>query len=695
MTFLQPFLLLALPLVALPIIIHLINQRRYQSIQWAAMVFLLAANRMARGYARLRQFLILLFRVLAIAGLIFAVSRPLASGWIGRTAGGLPDTTLILLDRSPSMRQQGQGTTVSKLEAGRQQLARTLDVLGSGRWVLIDSATNQASEFNSPGDLLRLAAAEPCSASADLPAMLEAARDYIRANRCGRTEIWICSDLRKNDWNADSARWQALRDSFLNFPQGIRIHLLAYPESATGNLAVRVTNVRRQQAAAGAELLVSLTLSCEKAAETARSVPVQFEIEGARSQVTVEMTGSTHEIKDHRIPIERTRERGWGKVSIPADANPGDNEFYFVFDRPQPRKTVVVGDDARAVAATQLAAAISPDPAIVCSAESIGPEKIGGVDWDGVALLVWQAPLPDASAAQTVEAFVNRGGQVLFLPPRVPGETTFLGARWQTWTEEKAESPIETWRGDQDVLANTQSGAALPVGQLQIRRICGLSGELTPLATLKGGKPLLARAPTSRGGVYFCATTPDPRDSSLAVNGVVLYVLVQRALAAGASVLGQTRQLTAGEASLEQPATWRQIAGPPDAISTEFAQYAGVYGTGEKLLAVNRAAAEDQATVLSNERVSGLFNGLNFSRVDDSAGGLSGLIQEIWRPFLMAMMIALLAEAALCLPRRGSEPVGAGFPAPGTTRRPEMAATVMTNGSIEAKLSTASARKAP
>src|SRR5439155_9899397 len=75
MTFLQPMLLIALPLVALPIVIHLINQRRYQTIRWAAMIFLLAANRMSRGYAELRQWLILLFRTLAVGTLVFAVSR--------------------------------------------------------------------------------------------------------------------------------------------------------------------------------------------------------------------------------------------------------------------------------------------------------------------------------------------------------------------------------------------------------------------------------------------------------------------------------------------------------------------------------------------------------------------------------------------------------------------------------------------
>src|SRR5512136_3050442 len=180
--FLQPLLLWGLPLVALPIIIHLINQRRFQTIRWAAMMFLLAANRMSRGYARLRQWLILLFRMLAIAGLIVAVSRPLASGWLGLAAGGRADTTIILLDRSPSMQQQGAGTVISKLEAGRQRLVETLGMLGSSRWVLIDSASKTPRELDSPEDLNRLPCAGPCSAEADLPAMLEAARDYIRAN---------------------------------------------------------------------------------------------------------------------------------------------------------------------------------------------------------------------------------------------------------------------------------------------------------------------------------------------------------------------------------------------------------------------------------------------------------------------------------------------------------------------------------
>ena len=120
----------------------------------------------------------------------------------------------------------------------------------------------------------------------------------------------------------------------------------------------------------------------------------------------------------------------------------------------------------------------------------------------------------------------------------------------------------------------------------------------------------------------------------------------------GAAVLGRTRQLVAGDTANEQPGNWTRVAGSSDALSTEYVHHAGVYTAGDRLLAVNRAAAEDQAGVLADGRVTELFKGLNFTRVDDRAGSLSGLIEEIWRPFMVVMMISLLVEAGLCLTRR-------------------------------------------
>jgi hypothetical protein len=206
---------------------------------------------------------------------------------------------------------------------------------------------------------------------------------------------------------------------------------------------------------------------------------------------------------------------------------------------------------------------------------------------------------------------------------------------------------------DQDLLANSMGGVSLPVGELETYRFCPVRGEeLTPLATLAGGEPLVSRLATSSGGVYFCGTNTRAANSSLANNGVVLYVAVQRALANGASGLGNTRQLIAGRIEANLAIDWKQIAGSRDAISTEFPFHGGVYENRQQLLAINRAAdQEDHASFLSAEQVDGLFERLDFDLVQSDIDTATSLVREIWRVFLLAVILALLAEALLCVPR--------------------------------------------
>ena len=191
MSFTFPTLLLSsLPLVALPLVIHLVNRHRHRTKAWAAMMFLLSAKRMTRGMARLRQILIMLVRMLAIAVLLFAVSRPLASGWLGLMAGGQPDTVILLLDRSASMQQWNLDTRHSKRQTGLEKLSSMAKDLGQNtRVVLIDSATNQPTEIDDPNLLPVLPETELTETTADIPAMLQTAGDYIADNQTGRTDM--------------------------------------------------------------------------------------------------------------------------------------------------------------------------------------------------------------------------------------------------------------------------------------------------------------------------------------------------------------------------------------------------------------------------------------------------------------------------------------------------------------------------
>ena len=199
-----PWLWATIALIALPVVIHLINQYRHRTVKWAAMMFLLDAKRMTSGMARLRQVLILLARTLAVACLIFAVARPLASGWLGLAAGGAPETVIVVLDRSASMEQQNLTTGMSKRAAALEKLTEFLETTGRGngtQLVLIESTENVAREVDSLEALRALPETAATATTADIPGMLHTALEYTTTNQIGRTDVWVCSDLRSNDWD--------------------------------------------------------------------------------------------------------------------------------------------------------------------------------------------------------------------------------------------------------------------------------------------------------------------------------------------------------------------------------------------------------------------------------------------------------------------------------------------------------------
>ncbi len=650
MSFLQPLLLAALPLIALPILIHLVNQRRYETMPWGAMIFLLAANRLSRGFARLRQWLILAARTLVVAALIFALARPLASGWLGLAAGSRADTTIILLDRSPSMSAISSGGVSTKLDAGKRHLAETLEKLGSDHWVLIDSATARPVELQSPQALLNAPETEPVGASANLPAMLRAAYQYMQSNQTGRTDIWICSDMRKHDWGAEGGQWPAIRESFVDLPQSVRFYLLAFPQEAQENTSLRVTDVRRKQTDQGATLIVSLNITRSGATEEPKTVPVEFDIDGARSTIDIEMNGSTHELKNHEIPLGANQLQGWGRVAIPADSNNLDNEFFFVFDQPPVRKTLLVTEESQESRPLRLAAEIATEAEVQNAIELSSPSQLSSIAWEEVGLVLWQAPLPDGEEAKLLRSFVESDGRVILFPPLSPGSNSFYDLSWGRWNETPDDVIVSNWRGDADLLAHTQSGTALPVGELKVHKTCEIIGETTPLATLSNGEVLLGRVPTARGGVYALATTTADSDSSLATDGVVLYVMVQRALSEGCERLGQVRQKVAGTIEGDS-SDWKRLTGAELALSNQYAYHSGVFSVDKKLIALNRTTAEDATRALSDEKISELFDGLDLVQIDNRVGESSSLVQEIWRLFLIAMLVALIAEAFLCLPK--------------------------------------------
>ncbi|MCU0717366.1 MAG: BatA domain-containing protein [Pirellula sp.] len=660
MNFLQPWLLLALPLLAIPIVIHLIHLRRYQSIPWAAMQFLLTATKMSSGYSRLRQWLVLALRALALAALVFFMARPLASGVSSWLASDVSQLQILVLDRSPSMQQTvgEQGTT--KLQAVLDNYIKWNTTVGTGATVVFTSAFDEPLEFASAQQLLGDPRLQGNSLTSDLPALVENATRYIEQKGAARATIWIATDRMESDWKSQSGEWGTIRSAVKDGSADIRFQVLL-ADSAMQNRSIQLEEAKLVPTDKGSELSLSCRVlfspqSGAGSSDTKQTVPLEIRIGEANTLVNVEVVSGLGELKGFRVPVEQAsgKAAGWGSIQLPPDSNLADNIAYFAFEPPVPRKTLIVSEDATRLEAISLAANISPDGSVQHSVQIIEPSQLSSVLWEDVVFVVWHGPLPPGEDSALIKGFVERGGQVLFLPPEYPTEQSFMGLRWSAWVQAESASTEEVgqrlgpWRNDTVLLGNTQNGSAVPLGDILVTRYCTMETSGLELASLPKEIPWLVRLePASEaaiGTAYAMASTSQLSD------------LVQRMIHEGSERLGRRSNRDVEGTAKSWSGTTELVLGNEQALSNRRFEHAGVYREESRTFAQNRKRDEDTTIKISDQDLERTFEGLVWFRVDASIQD-SGVVQEVWRWFAWCMLIALLAESVLSLPSKRNQTI--------------------------------------
>src|SRR4051794_14648906 len=129
MSFFAPIFLPLLALASVPIIIHLLNRRRFQIVEWAPMKYLKLTIKTNRRRLRIEQILLLILRTLVIVFLFLAVSRPVLSQGSG---GGLLSShartsRFIVIDDSLSMGyQQDRRSAFDNAKDAASQVLHTI-----------------------------------------------------------------------------------------------------------------------------------------------------------------------------------------------------------------------------------------------------------------------------------------------------------------------------------------------------------------------------------------------------------------------------------------------------------------------------------------------------------------------------------------------------------------------------------------
>ena len=647
MLFLSPLFLWGLTFASIPVIIHLINRRRHQTIQWAAMQFLLKATRQSRGKRKLRNIIILACRCLLLAGLIVAAAKPVVSGLIG-WGGGSIDTVVLLLDRSASMEIRAGDGLKSRREIILEKVADAIDDLGNPRLVLIDSASLQPQEVPSPDVLAEIAGTQATDSAADIPAMLNRAADWLR-DSTGKSEVWVASDLQSTNWDSADEGWATLRASIDSLPNSPRLRVLSMTGPADANSSVRVLSARRS----GNRLQLELEVLRYGDRRSSVTLPLSIHIDGSSTTDSLTMDGQALRFQKS-IQLPDKADSGYGWVSIPGDGNPRDNVAYFAYGQALDRKTMVVS--LAGESADYLTLLAAPPGLDGFSVKAVMPDQAIKELSNDLAAVVWAAPLPkEASDQQALESFVSAGGELMLMPPGIGGEDQLLGISWSEVQESARDKffILEEWNRMDGLFRDAIDGTML-AGQ----RFKGLKrqiplGDIVPLATWADGQPALTRRIINEGTVWCLGSIPDYTWSDLGDADLLLPAL-QRMVLAGADRFDRAYQGEVGRNTARRSeGTSRRLDsyGQPDVANALYE--AGVYDTGDQLLAINRPDIEDIPGILTRDELDGLLDGISFSMFDQTGQvDDSGLSRDVWRAFLIAAMLFLIAEALLCLPKK-------------------------------------------
>jgi hypothetical protein len=211
-----PWLLLGLVAILLPVLIHLLNRRRFDIVEWGAMRFLKISQKTRRKIF-IEDILLLILRMLLVAVLVVGLAGPFLTRTV-TVPGSRPVRDLVfVVDGSASM---GCLTADGKQTAQQVAIAWAnglLDDLQPGDSVGLIDAREQPIVLLAPtvdhGRVRKALADLPApDGGCDAPAAITAARQLLKDSTRGPRDILVLTDGQRSGYADRNAkiRWELL-----------------------------------------------------------------------------------------------------------------------------------------------------------------------------------------------------------------------------------------------------------------------------------------------------------------------------------------------------------------------------------------------------------------------------------------------------------------------------------------------------
>jgi uncharacterized membrane protein YobD (UPF0266 family) len=534
--FLYPIFLFGLIAASLPLLIHLLNRRKLNRIRFPAVRFILMSQkRISRSY-RLRHWILLALRTMAVVLLALLLANPIFQTGAGLFAGGGPVSLVILLDNSLSMTWSGDGIVFKQAKEAARLLITSLG--DSDRAAILPTSISgkEPLRLKLEKDVLlkELDQIEIADGTANFSIALGKAYELL-GEPAGQKEIRLISDLGLTGW--DNFSMSSLKQVDPAIPvKAIRVGRKQKP------LNIAVKEVR----AAGHGIGVDLPLHLEAVVanfsdQEVKDLLVQLSIDGQNRD---QKLTSVPPRGDTTVPLQtRLSQAGShaGLLTIKKDGLAGNASMHFgVHAQDQLRVLLIDGDPQTSLVQSEtffLTRALNPAGESDSSQylpTVIVPEALSGTALDSYQVIVLcnVATLPDAFVSKLQNYLRGGGGLLIFGGDRLQADhyNTKLAPILQSPIRDKKQGLEATGEkiGKIDLTHPALQSLSDNLLQESIKsaRVWGYSrisaSGKSVLMSLANGDPLVIEHRVGSGRVIFITTTADRDWSDLPVKTAYL-----------------------------------------------------------------------------------------------------------------------------------------------------------------------------
>ncbi|MGZ3766870.1 MAG: BatA domain-containing protein [Mucilaginibacter sp.] len=527
MHFLYPAFLFALISLAIPVIIHLFNFRRYQKVYFSNVQFLKEIQEQHASRRNLKERLVLASRLLALFFLVFAFARPFLPGKNVANSGKLQAIS-IFVDNSYSMQTLNkEGTLLDEAKRRAKEIASAYNI--NDRFQLLTQDFEgkhqrllSRDEFNDAVDAVKIS---PQSRS--LQQIVIRQQSLLNTRHDAVRTAYVVSDFQKNMSDTKAVK----ADSSIHF------NLVQLTASELPNVAVDsvwlLTAVHRP--GESEKLVVRLH---NYAGEKAEKIPLKLLIGGVQKSLG-SFTINSRSVQNDTLAFSGLQS-GWQRGEIQLQDNPVtfDNQFYFTFNVKQKMPVLLIDGG---IVNPFLKSVFDTDPFF--AAKRVDD---GNVDYAGLSsyplIVISDIERISTGLAQQLKTYVTKGGTLMVFPAvnaDLANYRSFLQPLNAAWPEKliTEAGKVSTINLQNPVFKNVfesyPENPDLPVIKKYYQLSAPSNSRGENLMELPGRQTFWAGYNSGRGKLYISSVALNDDFSNLQRHALLVPVLFRIALLSG------------------------------------------------------------------------------------------------------------------------------------------------------------------